>query len=167
MNKVNIDLIIEDKIWKKEKEINKKLIKNGFLLVVEYLGIKLKSNNEISITLSNDEYIKKLNNKYREKDSTTNVLTFSLYNNINNIKNDNLVMPFIALGDIVFAYDTICKEAHEQNKSFINHFIHLLIHSILHLFAFDHIKENDRKKMEKIEIEILQAFNIDNPYIID
>ena len=71
------------------------------------------------------------------------------------------------MGDIIFSYDTIKKEAEEQNKTFLNHFIHMLVHSYLHLFAYDHIKENERRKMETMEIEILKIINIDNPYIID
>ena len=79
---------------------------------------------------------------------------------------DMETLPVMCLGDMVFSYETIEKEAEEQNKTFKNHFTHMLIHSYLHLFAYDHIKAKERKEMESIEIEILKNFGIDNPYII-
>lgn len=165
---IDIDLLVQDKSWKTEKNINKKLMKDIFNLVLDYLKISLKNNTiEISINLSNDKHIQKLNKEYRNKDKATNVLTFSIYENKKDIKNDLKSFPCITLGDIIFSYDTIKKEAEEQNKTFLNHFIHMLVHSYLHLFAYDHIKENERRKMETMEIEILKIMNIDNPYIID
>lgn len=165
---IDIDLLIQDKSWKTDKNINKQLMRDIFNLVMNYLKISLDRfhNIEFSVNLSNDKHIQKLNKEYRNKDKPTNVLTFSIYENKKDIKKDLKTLPCIALGDIIFSYNTIKKEAEEQNKTFLNHFIHMLVHSYLHLFAYDHIKDNERKRMEKMEIEILKSIDIDNPYII-
>lgn len=167
MCNINIDLLIQNRHWKKEEDINLNLMEDIFKIVFNYLKIPMcKRNIEISITLTDDENIRVLNKDYRRKDKPTNVLTFSLYEKKASILEDMEKLPLMSLGDIVFSYDTIKKEAKDQNKDFKNHFIHLLIHSYLHLFSYDHIKEKDRKEMEKLEIEILEKISIKNPYII-
>jgi len=72
---------------------------------------------------------------------------------------------FLALGDILFAYQTIDKEAKQQNKSFQNHLTHLLVHGILHLLGCDHETAEMAKIMEEQEIAILNKFKIPNPYL--
>ena len=167
MCNINIDLLIQNKSWKKQKDINLNLMEDTFKAVYNHLKVPIcKRNIEVSITLSDDKNIRVLNKEYRHKDKSTNVLTFSLYNNKKDIFRDMETLPVMCLGDMVFSYETIEKEAEEQNKTFKNHFTHMLIHSYLHLFAYDHIKVKERKEMESIEIEILKKFGIDNPYLI-
>lgn len=167
MCNINIDLLIQNKSWKKQKDINLNLMEDTFKAVYNHLKVPIcKRNIEVSITLSDDKNIRVLNKEYRHKDKSTNVLTFSLYNNKKDIFRDMETLPVMCLGDMVFSYETIEKEAEEQNKTFKNHFTHMLIHSYLHLFAYDHIKVKERKEMEGIEIEILKKFGIDNPYFI-
>lgn len=167
MCNINIDLLIQNKSWKKQKDINLNLMEDTFKAVYNHLKVPIcKRNIEVSITLSDDKNIRVLNKEYRHKDKSTNVLTFSLYNNKKDIFRDMETLPVMCLGDMVFSYETIEKEAEEQNKTFKNHFTHMLIHSYLHLFAYDHIKVKERKEMEGIEIEILKKFGIDNPYLI-
>ena len=167
MSNINIDLLVQDKSWKVQKDINKKLMEDIFKLVLNYLKIPMCKNTiEISITLTNDKNIKILNRDYRHKDKPTNVLTFSLYEKKPDILNDIIKLPCMALGDIIFSYDTIKIESEKQNKTFKDHFIHMLVHSYLHLFGYDHIKKKEQNEMEKIEIEILKSIGIDNPYLI-
>lgn len=165
---VDIDLLIQDKSWKSNKNINKGLMENIFRIVIKHLKLLIHKDSliELSITLTNDEQIHKLNKEYRHKDRATNVLTFSLYENKKDIIKDLKNLPCMSLGDIIFSFDTIDREAKEQNKSFLNHFTHMLVHSYLHLFGYDHIKYHERKKMEIMEVEILKSINIDNPYVI-
>ena len=167
MNNIfKIDLYFDDKNWKKEKYINKKFIKNIFSTVLIYLKyVNIKSKIEFSINLSNEKEITLINKKYRNKNNSTNVLTFSLFNNIKDIQKIFEKNISILLGDIIFSYENIKNESITQNKTFKNHFIHLLVHSFLHLLSYDHIKVKDQKKMENIEINILKQLNIKNPYI--
>ena len=168
MSNISIDLLIQDRSWKSQKEVNKKLMEDIFKLVLNYLKIPMCKNTiEISITLSDDENIRTLNRDYRHRDKSTNVLTFSLYEKKSDVIRDIKKLPCMALGDIIFSYDTIERESKEQNKTFLNHFIHMLVHSYLHLFSYDHIEKKEQDEMEKIEINILKLINIDNPYIVD
>jgi probable rRNA maturation factor len=92
-----------------------------------------------------------LNKSYRGKDKATNVLSF--------INDDE------PLGDIILAYETIEREAIEQEKSFRDHTIHLIIHGILHLMGHDHEVPEEAAKMEAKEIKILKKLGIENPYL--
>lgn len=165
---VKIDLVIDEKNWlnfstKKEiKNITKKAL-NG---IVSILKINIAQNLmiDISIILTNDKVIKNYNNNYRNIDKATNVLSFPIYEK-EVIKELNQNDNYVLLGDIILSIDTIIRESNEQKKQFSNHLTHLIVHSILHLFGFDHINEIEAKYMESIEIKVLKIFGINNPYL--
>ena len=120
--------------------------------------IGLNSNNAktlISIFFSGDKKVMELNDTFRKKKSATNVLSFP-----SNFKFNNTLF----LGDIIFSIETILKEAKRDNKCVENHLIHLFIHAFLHLLGYDHETEEQAKKMEDLEIEILRNLKIENPY---
>jgi probable rRNA maturation factor len=171
---INIEINIEEKLWNNENQRIGSLIKSLIkkILPETKLAFYIDKNiqMEISILLSNDKKIKALNQQYRHKNKPTNVLSFPA-NDVNKIKNGNLkkitiVENFLPLGDIVLAYQTIKKESEEQNKKFVNHLTHLLIHSLLHLIGYDHENEEDAQIMESLEIKLLKKLDIHNPYII-
>ena len=123
-----------------------------------YERIDLFSKNSktlISISFSGDKKVKELNNRFRQKKLATNVLSFP-----SNIEFNNTIF----LGDIIFSIETILKEAKQDNKSVVNHLIHLFIHAVLHLLGYDHATEKQAEKMENLEILILSNLQIDNPY---
>lgn len=165
---VKIDLVIDEKNWlnfstKKEiKNITKKAL-NG---IVSILKINIAQNLmiDISIILTNDKVIKNYNNNYRNIDKATNVLSFPIYEK-EVIKELNQNDNYVLLGDIILSIDTIIRESNEQKKQFSDHLTHLVVHSILHLFGFDHINEIEAKYMESIEIKVLKIFGINNPYL--
>ena len=68
------------------------------------------------------------------------------------------------LGDIAFGYETIHTEAIDQEKILEDHFVHLLVHSVLHLLGYDHQDDQEADVMENLEIEILRTFSIASPY---
>ena len=109
----------------------------------------------ISLFFSGDRKIIELNYKFRKLNSVTNILTFP---SLTNSKNT------FFLGDIIFSNETICKEAKRNNKSVNNHLTHLFVHGILHLLGYDHQTEEEAKKMENLEIEILGKLGIASPY---
>ncbi|MBN1325113.1 MAG: apolipoprotein N-acyltransferase [Alphaproteobacteria bacterium] len=109
------------------------------------------NNSEVSIILTNDKKIKNLNHEYRGINKPTNVLSFET--------GDSEL-----LGDIFISIETVKREAKEQNKSFKYHAIHMVVHGILHLKGFDHLNDTDAKKMEKMEIKVLNKLKIENPY---
>ena len=164
-NIFNIDLCINDSIWNKEL----KSLENKIPTIVDYIMNKLdlakdNSNIELSIVLTNDDEIQKLNLEYRDKNKPTNVLSFPAQNfDVNDITSFSS-KNILSLGDIVIAYETLEKECIEQKVSFNNHFIHLLTHGFLHLSGFDHIIKKEAEQMENLEIAILAQFGIQSPY---
>lgn len=108
---------------------------------------------EISIVLSNDDQIQQLNKTYRSKDKPTNVLSFP---------QDESTL----LGDVIISFDTIAREAQDQDKHIKDHFTHMLVHGCLHLLGFDHIDESEAEEMEALEVKILSQLGIKNPYEI-
>lgn len=109
----------------------------------------------ITILLTNDAEIKTLNTDFRGKPKATNVLSFPDGSTLDGVTH---------LGDVVLAYETIAREAKEQKKALKAHMTHLVIHGVLHLLGYDHENAKDAKRMEALEINILAAMGIADPY---
>lgn len=156
-----IDVLIDDERWHSENVDWETLLSE---IISDCLtALEFAATAEISISLANDDVITPLNRDYRGKDSATNSLSFPCYEQ-DNIPAVPSPMP-LPLGDIIIAYDTMHREAIEQEKSFTNHVIHITIHGLLHLLGYDHIREEEAEEMESLEISLLEKFNIGNPYI--
>jgi probable rRNA maturation factor len=114
----------------------------------------------LSVLLTNNKKMKGLNKNYRGKDKPTNVLSFPMeMPSKNTIKKE----PWM-LGDIVLAYETIAREAREQEKTLQGHVQHLTVHGLLHLLGHDHENNEEAEVMEALEIKILKTLGVDNPY---
>lgn len=166
---IKVNYSIEDKKWLEHIERRKvtSFFKNIFNVVLEKLEISIPKGKtvEISVVFTNDENIRLLNKEYRNVDKTTNVLSFPIYRDIEDFLNSIKFEDYLLLGDIVLSIETLEKESKDQEKTFENHMTHLIIHSILHLFGFDHMNDDEAEEMESLEIKILKNFGIDNPYL--
>ena len=107
-----------------------------------------KKNHEFSILLTNDKEMKKLNNKFRKKNKTTDVLSFPI-----KIQNKNRLY----VGDIALSYEII-KHRSKQTNFFLE-FDKMWIHGYLHLIGYDHKKTKDFQKMLRKEKLILKYFH--------
>lgn len=114
-------------------------------------AINQTDDKDIAIVFSDDAQVQTLNRDFRGKDKTTNVLSFP-----SDAEDE--------WGDIILAYETIAREAHEQGKPFKAHLTHLIVHGVLHLLGYDHIEDDEAEEMEALEITILAQLAIDNPY---
>lgn len=112
----------------------------------------LPITKETNLCFDNDHSVKKLNGQFRGKNKPTNVLTFEL------------PAGGMVGGDIIFALQTIQKEARQNKRPFMHHLAHLIIHGLLHLQGYDHIYVNEAKEMEMQEALLLQKLNIPNPW---
>jgi len=113
---------------------------------------------ELSILLADDATVRRLNRAHRGQDKPTNVLSFPIGDTI------SVAGVPIMLGDVVLASGVVAREAVEQGKTAIAHFRHLVVHGVLHLAGYDHIADGDAEIMEALEVEILAALAVPNPY---
>jgi probable rRNA maturation factor len=152
--------------WSEHKQINKRLMKKLIKLVLSKFNNLAKiAELELSLLLTHDQDMLQLNSQFRDNAKPTNVLSFpDLELNWRTILEFSPETDYMYLGDIAFGYQVIQKEAIESNKTFEQHFIHLFIHSVLHLLGFDHNSEEDANAMESLEIDILSALSIPSPY---
>ena len=106
-----------------------------------------------TLLLSNNKEIKKLNEKFRRKNKSTDVLSFPFYTK-NNLENNLKKEKEIYLGDIIINLDKVNSK--ENLKNFKLEFNRLWIHGLVHLFGHDHKKEKDFKRMIKVEKDYLR-----------
>ena len=159
MPEFDIDIDVSDEKWHDLIEG----IENHTHDVIKHVLSDLVSNAEhleISIVLSDDDFIQNLNKNYRNKDKPTNVLSFP------QTEEDEMDMPALMLGDIIITSGVIKKEAKEQNKSIKDHYTHMLVHGCLHLLHYDHITDEQAEEMESLEIKLLNNLGIKNPYAL-
>ena len=143
---INVDVVSESNLW------SKKIKKKNFFFnsLVNFFPKKYKFiNKKISLTilLSNNKNIRKLNKKFRNKNKPTDVLSFPSEKKLN-------LKKFSYIGDIAISYEFMNKSKSQDKLEFINKVIKTFIHGFLHLLAYDHIKLKDFKKMEKEEKKI-------------
>ena len=134
----------------KTKEI-KSFVKKSVDQTLEILEYK-KRKTYVSVFLTNNEEIKKINSKYRNINQSTNVLSFPQNEKrmVSNLEN------YLVLGDIVISLEKILSEANEQKKNFFDHLLHMIVHSALHLYGFDHTNQKEWFVMEAKEKDIMK-----------
>ena len=113
-------------------------------------------NSEINLRILDDKEMKKLNYKFRNKNLTTNVLSFQ--------SDDISIKHTKNIGDIAISSEYVEREAVEEGKFFEDHMIHMLAHGVYHILGYDHQNEETALIMENKEINILNKININNPY---
>ena len=136
---ISIDVVSESNLW--SKKIKKPDIFFNSLAKVfpkKYRFIKKKVS--LTILLSNNKNIKKLNKKFRNKNKSTDVLSFPFEKKLNIKKT-----PYI--GDIVVSYEFMNKPKALSALEFKNKVTKVFIHGFLHLLGYDHIKLKDFKEM--------------------
>ena len=152
-------------MWEEQNQFNtwQKLIVSVFNKIME----KYKcSNCSVNLLLTDNNDIRQLNKDFRNIDKPTNVLSFPQINPNNNGESLSQLKD-INIGDLAMAYDVIKEESELFNKPFFDRCTHLFVHGVLHLLGMDHIEEDEREKMESLEIKILEYFGIKNPYFVD
>ena len=140
---INVNVFSEEKAWSKRLK-NKNLF---FKKVCKALPKKyqfLNKNVSLSLLLSNNRNIKRLNKNFRNKNKSTDILSFPSSKKIRISKNTYL-------GDIIISYQYLDKPKSQNLELFKEKVIKLFIHGFLHLLGFDHKKNNDYFKMLREE----------------
>ena len=140
---ININVFSEEKAW--SKKLKKKEL--FFKKICDSLPKNYKFPNEkvsLSLMLSNNKNIKKLNKNFRNKNKSTDILSFPFNKKVKFSKNTYL-------GDIIISYNYLDKPRSQDLKSFKEKVTKIFIHGFLHLLGFDHKKNKDYSKMLKEE----------------
>ena len=146
---INVSVFSNEKAWSKrlkKKELFFNKICKAFPKKYQFLNKKVS----LTLLLSNNKNIKKLNKNFRKKNIPTDILSFPFNKKIKILKKTYL-------GDIIISYNYINKPRSQKFKSFQEKLIKIFIHGFLHLLRFDHIKNKDYKKMFKEEKKIYQS----------
>ena len=151
MIKINVE--VNSKPWHVKIKNPKKYL-NKKLKEISKIIPRLKEKNIIfTILLTNSSYMKKLNKKFRNQNKSTDVLSFPNFS-IKNLKLPN--EKTIYIGDIATCYEIIRNRSKRNN--FFLEFDKVWVHGFLHLMGFDHKKNKDYVKMQRIEKKILNLF---------
>jgi probable rRNA maturation factor len=146
---ISIDVVSENNRWsKKIKKVDVFFNSLAKVFPKKYRFIKEKVS--LTILLSNNKNIKKLNKKFRNKNKATDVLSFPSEKKIDIKKS-----PYI--GDIVISYEFMNKPKALSAPEFKNKVTKIFIHSFLHLLGYDHIKLKDFKAILIEEEKIYQT----------
>lgn len=126
----------------------------------------MNGNYEVSLSFVDDEEIRDINRRFRDKDSKTDVLSFPLFSEEEIVEviadgstaseNSELVV----LGDIIISVPTAIEQAKEYNHSIERELCFLSCHSILHLLGYDHDTPERTEKMETAQREIMNKVGV-------
>jgi len=140
---IKVNVFSEEKAWSKK-------LKNSdlfFKKICKAFPKKYKFSNKkisLSLLLSNNKNIKKLNKDFRNKNKSTDILSFPSNKKIKILKN-------MYLGDIIISYNYLDKPKSQDLETFKHKVIKIFIHGYLHLLGFNHIKNKDYSKMLREE----------------
>ena len=116
-------------------------------------------NLYISVTLTNPEYIRKLNKEYRQIDKETDVLSFSMFEKDEIKSLENLEFEE-TLGDIVISVQRVEEQSKEYGHSFERELAYMVVHGFYHLMGEDHMNDEEKEIMRAKEENVLNKLNI-------
>ena len=160
-----VDCLIEDDRW--HDAGLERLAARAAEVTLTHLGLDPKEW-EIAVLACDDARIAALNEDFRDKAAPTNVLSWPSEERGADVDGavPDLPEPGLdpELGDIAIAYDTCAREAEAAGKPMADHVTHLIVHALLHLLGYDHVRDQDATLMEATEVAILGKLGLPDPY---
>ena len=147
---INANVVVENKLWNKKIKDPSSYIKKKIKKISQFNSLR-KKRFSFTILLTGNYKMKYLNHKFRNKNKTTDVLSFP---NLDTVDLKKKTDTKIYLGDIALSYEIINRRSKDTN--FYLEFDKMWIHGYLHLLGYDHKKVRDYKVMKKIENKILK-----------
>ena len=144
---VSLSYNVDDKKWQESFPLFKKYISKSVIETIKTVKVNLSENSEISFLLTSDKKIQKLNYKYRNKNLSTNVLSFPMMKKINGV---------MLIGDIAISNEKILKESKNFKTNKYSYLSKITIHGVLHLLGFDHQTDKEFQIMNRYEKNILK-----------
>ena len=112
----------------------------------------LAHDAQITVRIAGRSEARALNRDYRGRNYATNVLTFVMRD----------APPYA--GDLVLCAPVVASEAREQGKGLAAHYAHLVVHGVLHVQGYDHVRDADARTMEPLESQIVMKLGYPDPY---
>lgn len=160
-----IETIVEDERWAALGLAD--LAERAAGTTLPHLGVSPDAW-EVVVLGCDDARIAALNAEFRDKSAPTNVLSWPSEERGARIAGERPDPPDAQaapeLGDIAISYDTCLREAASAGRPAGDHVTHLLVHGILHLLGYDHVRDKDATLMERTEVEILGKMGLPDPY---
>ena len=159
------EVMIEDERW---REVGLSAwAESAAAATLSHLGLD-PADWAIGMLACDDARIAVLNDDFRCMPTATNVLSWPSESREASSAGMRPDLPVRGLdpdlGDIAIAYETCKREAEAAGKSLGDHVMHLVVHAVLHLLGYDHVRDRDATMMEATEIEILGKLGIPDPY---
>ena len=123
--------------------------------IIDVLTKEYESDREVyvSVLLTGNEEIQRVNRDFRDKDMPTDVISFAYHDND---EADNGL--YDSLGDIIISLERVEEQRKDYGHSFKREFYYVLTHGLLHLMGYDHMEEEEKKVMRVKEEEILKEY---------
>ena len=159
------EILIEDDRW--QTAGLPALSERAAAATLVHLGLE-PADWEISVLGCDDARIAVLNDDFRDKPQATNVLSWPSEERGAEAPGQTPDLPEPGfdseLGDIAIAFETCAREAAEGQKPLSDHVTHLIVHGVLHLLGYDHVRDEDATLMQAIEVEVLGKLGLPDPY---
>jgi probable rRNA maturation factor len=155
--KLHVDFRVLDPAWRLDLPEAAKLCRRAARAAFRRAGGS-RGAAELAVVLSDDAAVRGLNRRFRGIDRTTNVLAFPAGDGAARPRQPRM------LGDVVLARGRVAREAARQGKDLAAHVSHLVVHGVLHLLGHDHQEEPEAEMMEGLEVAVLAALGVANPY---
>ena len=123
--------------------------------------------DKVCLTLCDDEEMKNLNWDHRQKDKTTDVLSFPVFDSLRSGSEDlTMIYGGLNLGDVVISIPVAMKQAVEFKITYEQEIIHLFVHGVLHLCGFDHeLSDDEEVTMTNLEEGLVKKIYKNLKYI--
>lgn len=133
------------------------LLQQGISTTIQYVDGPEEA--EVSLTLVNDSRIHELNREYRGVDGPTDVLSFALQEET---EDEPEIFDYEddLLGDIVISVERARAQAVEYGHSFERELVYLAVHGTLHLLGYDHLEEEEKAEMRKLEEAVMEKIGL-------
>lgn len=149
---LDIDVQVQSPLWDAEPAAS-----DMVRAAVAAAAKAVPASGEMSVALTDDAAVRALNRDWRGIDKPTNVLSFPAS------APKARGVPAL-LGDVIVAYETLAREAAEEQRPVLHHLAHLVVHGYLHLLGYDHQTDSEAEAMEGLERDILARLHIADPY---
>lgn len=172
-----MNIFFSDEYNKLNDEITALMQTAGETALVNEFGAKISELNcdirnlpiDLSVSIVSKDEIQEINAEYRNIDKVTDVLSFPQFDNdeleyelidlAENIDDDSDNLG-VLLGDVVICYDRAIAQAEEYGTGIKRELIYLFVHSIYHLFGYDHMNDDEKSVMRTKEESVMEVLGL-------